>query len=249
MDSDGPPRISPTVVATLANDLRNILTVIVSCFDSVRNQVPPSPGNDRHFADLDSAVDAAFNICREMLEIARPRAAGLEPAVVDVNEVVAHTRDMVERIVGESIGVSLHLAAATPVVRADVVQLEWVLLNLASNAADAMPNGGRLRLETASVDIPPHVVSAGPFKGRRHVRLTASDTGPGMPPEVRRGALEPFFTTREGKTGLGLTSVAMTVQRLGGSLRLRNNTPRGTCVDVYLPLLGPASQPSDASSQ
>ena len=235
MDSKGLPDFSTTVVATLANDLRNALTVIVRCLDAVRGNVPQSPQNDQSFADLENAIDSAFYISREMFAIARPHQ--IEPAVVDVNEVVAYARDMIERILGDNIRLSLHLAALTPVVRADVVQLEWVLLNLAWNAVDAMPNGGRLKIETVSIDIPDQVMTDAASRGRRQVRVTVNDSGFGMTAEARISALEPFFSTKQGRMGLGLTSSAMTVRRLGGSLHLRNNAPQGTSVDIYLPVV------------
>jgi signal transduction histidine kinase len=240
MDFEELPYISAAAVAALANDLRANLRVIVSCLDAIRGHVPQTPQIDQNFADLDSAIDGAFYIGREMLALVQPARA--EPTRIDVNELVAHARDMVERVLGDAIPLSLNLSATAPIVKADLVQLEWVLLNLAWNAADSMPTGGRVRIETVSIDIPPDIATEGTYKGRHHVRLTVSDTGSGMSPEVKDRAIEPFFSTRTGKTGLGLTSVAMTVRRLGGSLRLRDNSPQGTSVDIYLPVQGTPPQ-------
>jgi signal transduction histidine kinase len=234
MDFEELPYISATAVAALANDLRATLRVIVSGLDAIRGHVPQTPQIDQTLADLDSAIDAAFYVGREMLALAQP--ARTEPTLIDLNELVAHAREMVERVLGDAIRLSLNLSATAPVIKADLVQLEWVLLNLAWNAADSMPNGGRVRIETVSIDIPPDIATDGTYKGRHHVRLTVSDTGSGMSPDVRNRAVEPFFSTRTGKTGLGLTSASITVRRLGGSLRLRDNSPQGTSVDIYLPV-------------
>src|SRR5688500_8519999 len=157
-------------VAILTNDLRNLLTVMVSCIDAIRSSVPPHPVVDHSFVELDGAIYSAFYISREMLGIARPHR--VEPAVLDVNELIAQAKGVLKRIVGNDIRLSLDLAAPSPIVRADVVQLEWVLLNLAANAADAMPQGGLFKIETATVDIPSDVATEAATAARRHVRIT-----------------------------------------------------------------------------
>jgi signal transduction histidine kinase len=224
----------------LANDLRNLLAVMVSCLDSIRSNIFPGPDSEQMLAELDGAIDGAFYISREMLGIARPHR--VDPAVVDVNELVAQARGVLERILGDKIRLSFDLAAATPVVRADVVELEWVLLNLAANAADAMPDGGVFRIETALIDRRPAEGSG--TGGRRHyVRITASDSGPGMDDDVRDHALEPFFTTKDGRKGLGLTSAAVAVRRLGGWLHIESNPPKGARIAIYVPTLSSPRNP------
>jgi two-component system cell cycle sensor histidine kinase/response regulator CckA len=221
MESDGPshrsgsPKLSTLMVVQLANDLRNLLTVIASCADSIRCTIP-SPGSDvdQTLAELDGAVDGAFYISRELFALVRPQP--LEQSVIDVNDLVDQARSVIERVLGDRIRVSFNLAAAAPIVRADAVQLEWVLLNLAWNAADTMPCGGMLSIGTASVDTPLNVTAHDIPRIRRYIRLTISDTGRGMSGEARTTAFEPFFTTKAGGWGVGLTSVAVTIARLGG---------------------------------
>jgi signal transduction histidine kinase len=221
----------------LANDLRNLLAIMVSCIDSIRGNIFPGPDSEQMLAELDGAIDGAFYISREMLGIARPHR--VDPAVVDVNELVAQARGVLERILGSRIRLSFDLAATTPIVRADVVELEWVLLNLASNAADAMPEGGAFAIETALIDKRPGAAGA-----RRHyVRITATDSGPGIDDDVRDHALEPFFSTKEGRKGLGLTSAALAVRRLGGWLHIESHPPKGARISVYLPMLSSPRHP------
>ena len=242
MESDGTshrsssPKLSTLLVVQLANDLRNLLTVVASCADSIRRTIPPGSEVDQTLAELDGAVDGAFYISRELFALVRPQP--LEQSVIDVNDLVDQARSVIERVLGDRIRVSFNLAAAAPIVRADAVQLEWVLLSLAWNAADAMPCGGMLSIGTASVDTPLNVTAHEIPRIRRHIRLTISDTGRGMSGEARTTAFEPFFTTKAGGWGVGLTSVAVTIAHLGGWVDVHENVPSGTRIEIYLPALG-----------
>jgi two-component system cell cycle sensor histidine kinase/response regulator CckA len=225
-----PSRVSALMVAQLANDLRNLLTVMAGGLDSIRDSVPSGSEADKRLDELDGAIDGAFHVSRELLALVRPNPD--EPGVSDVNEVVMQARSVIERMLGTDIRLFVELAAEAPFVQADAVQLEWLLLNLAANAADAMPNGGFLQIQTA--DTSPRDDS-----GRdRYLRLTATDTGRAMSTEAQERAFEPFFSTKLGGTGLGLTSVVMTVRRLNGWLEMKHRR-RGTKIDIYLPALGP----------
>jgi signal transduction histidine kinase len=229
-DSGGPSRVSAVMVAQLANDLRNLLTVMAGCLDSIRESVQPGSDADKRLAELDGAIDGAFYISRELLALVKPSPS--EPGVSDLNEVVLQARSVIERMLGADIRLFVEVTAEVPYVQADAVQLEWLLLNLAANAADAMPHGGFLQIHTASTF--PH----GESRRERYLRLTVADTGRGMSTEAQDKAFEPFFSTKLGGTGLGLTSVAMIVQRLGGWLEVKHQR-HGTRIDIYLPALGP----------
>ena len=224
------------MVAQLANDLRNVLRVAASCVDSLRGSVPAGPDVDETITDLDRAIEGAFRVSRELFGLVTPDA--VEPGIVDINELVLQARSAIERIVGSNIRTAVYLAAVTPIVHADGIPLEWALLNLAWNAADAMPGGGVLTIETDSADIPVHGRHQFATRNRRHVRVTVTDTGSGMTKEVRARALEPFFTTKKNSRGLGLTSAAMTVGRLGGWLNVQDNRPQGSRIEIYLPVMG-----------
>ena len=224
------------MVAQLANDLRNVLTVAASCVDSLRGSVPPGPDVGQAITDLDRAIEGAFRVSRELFGLVTRESA--QPGIVDINELVLQARSAIERIVGSNIRTAVYLAAVTPIVHADGIPLEWALLNLAWNAADAMPGGGVLTIETDSADIPVHGRHQFATRDHRHVRVTVTDTGSGMTKEVRARALEPFFTTKKNSRGLGLTSAAMTVGRLGGWLNVQDNRPHGSRVEIYLPVMG-----------
>jgi two-component system, cell cycle sensor histidine kinase and response regulator CckA len=220
----------------LANDLRNLLAVMVTSIDTIRRTIPPAPEVERTLGELDSAIDGAFRVSHEMVAMVQPQA---ELAVADLNQVVSQTRYVIERLAGEHIALLINLTPFDTVVRAAEIDLEWLLLNLASNAADAMPDGGLLTLETDLIRIPSNVTSdAGPA-GVSYARLTITDTGGGMHPQVRARAIEPFFSTRSGAFGLGLTSAALIVRRLGGYFRVASTGPAGTSLEVHLPAYEP----------
>ena len=201
-----------------ANDLRVLLAAMVTCVDSIRAKVPQGLNVDRDFAAFDSAIDNAFYVSRELIAVGAPKTS--EPGVIDVNELVLQVRGILERILGPSIRLSFSLAATSPIVQADAVQLEWVLLNLAANGRDAMPDGGTLTIETTSIDAAPQDIRA-TSRHRRYIRLTVRDTG----------------ETKKGGTGLGLTGVAITSRLLNGSLHVHSNEPHGTAVHIYLPVV------------
>ena len=241
MDSDGSrhgdrSRLSATMAITLAHDLRNLLTIMAGGLDALRGSLPSSPEIDHTLAAIDRAIDGAFVIGNELLAMVHPHPA--EESVVDLNQVVAQASHLMAHVLGDRILLLLELVPSTAMVRADAVRLEWVLLNLASNAADAMPNGGHVTIATGLLDLPSAPGAGDSPTVKPFVRLTVSDTGPGMSPYLQSKAFEPFFTTRPDRLGLGLTSAAITVGRLGGRLRLQSNSPQGTSVEIDLPLLG-----------
>jgi signal transduction histidine kinase len=150
--------------------------------------------------------------------------------------VVMQSKGVLERMLGRGVHLILNLSATSPIVQADAVQLEWLLLNLAANGRDAMPDGGTLTIETSYLDSTPSDAGAA-ARHSRYVRLTVQDTGSGIIPDVQTRMFEPFFTTKPGGTGLGLTGVAITSCLLNGLLHVRSNKPHGTEVHVYLPIV------------
>jgi len=230
-----PSAVSPLTVVQLANDLRHLLGVMTNCAETLRRRLPPDAA-ERDFAELEGAIDSAFCISRELAAPAGA-APGIICGVVDVNELVTQAQGVLERVLGEDIRLALDLAATAPFVAADPVQLEWVVLNLAANARDAMPHGGVASIETRSLD---HWMDGARPNGRRSqpfVRLTVNDVGDGMNTDVQNRAFDPFFTTKDGRLGLGLTSAMVTVRRLGGWLHLESTPGVGSHFHVYLPAL------------
>jgi CheY-like chemotaxis protein len=164
---------------------------------------------------------------------------------VEVGEILAAMDRMLRRLIGEDVELTTVAGVGLGRIRVDPVQLEQVLLNLAVNARDAMPKGGRLAIEAANVDGPG--VDAGAPQDRRWVMVAVRDTGLGMSPEVQAHLFEPFFTTKEpGKgTGLGLATVYGIVKQAGGEVRVRTEPGRGTSFEVLFPRV---DDPADADA-
>ena len=190
---------------------------------------------ERDLIELEGAIDSAFHIARELIGEKAP--ATDPPAVADINELTLDLSPVLERVLGRDIRLSLRLDASDAMVEAEAVQIEWVLLNLAANSRDAMPDGGVFEIRTASVTR--HLDS--PRRDVRYIHVAITDTGHGFTEDVHAHAFEPFVSTREGHTGFGLTSVAMSVRRFGGSLYIESDHS-GTRVLIHLPVLVP-SQP------
>jgi two-component system cell cycle sensor histidine kinase/response regulator CckA len=171
---------------------------------------------------------------RQLLAFSRRQR--LAPSVLDLNEVVDELERLLTPLIGEAIELDVGRAGERLLVRADRGQLGQVLVNLATNARDAMPEGGKLSITTAAVEI---AAGHAALSAGRYALLSVSDTGVGMEPDTRRRAFDPFFTTKElGKgTGLGLATVYGIVEQSGGRITLESEPGRGTRFDVYLPRL------------
>ena len=158
--------------------------------------------------------------------------------LIDLNRVVREIEQMLRRLIGEDVIMATQLPPEQLCIKADLTQLEQILVNLAVNARDAMPSGGRLTIETATVTFAgPHAEDGATVPPGRYVRLSVSDTGCGMTPDTKARVFEPFFTTKEkGKgTGLGLATVYGAVTQLGGFIFVRSRLHQGTTFEVYLP--------------
>jgi len=209
----------------IAHDFNNLLTVIVSSLGFARDGLP---ADHPSAADVDNALRAArraAGLVRQLLAFSGRQA--LEPRVIDLNELLSGLGEMLRRLLGESIEVEIRPAAAPCPVEADPGQIEQAIMNLAVNALDAMPGGGRLTIETAPAD------------GDR-VLLSVSDTGCGMDEETRRLAFEPFFTTKgpDKGTGLGLSIVYGIVGQCGGEIRVSSEPGTGATFEILLPRVG-----------
>jgi CheY-like chemotaxis protein len=182
------------------------------------------------------AGKSAAAMTKELLAFSRKQV--LQPVILDLNEVVSGAENLVRRLLGEDITMELRLAPGVDCVKADRAQLEQVLLNLAVNARDAMPDGGRLTITTdvalgSRDDLAPRLAGA----TGRHVLLRVTDTGHGITPEVQARLFEPFFTTKEvGKgTGLGLSTVYGVVKQSAGHIWAESEVGRGATFVIALP--------------
>jgi PAS domain S-box-containing protein len=220
----------------VAHDFNNLLTVITGNAELLREPVDPDDQQYRHVEQIEKAADRAASLTQQLLAYSRRQV--IAPKVLDLNAIVTEMGKMLPRLIGEDIELIVVPNASLGRVRADRGQVEQVLLNLAVNARDAMPQGGKLTIETANVDL-------GEDYARRHVGvrpgsyvlLAVSDTGHGMDVETQSHIFEPFFTTKEkGKgTGLGLSTVFGIVKQNDGHIWVYSEPGQGTTFKIYLP--------------
>ncbi|MGE0590962.1 MAG: PAS domain S-box protein [Vicinamibacterales bacterium] len=224
------------LTAGIAHDFNNLLSVILGAGQTLRDSFP---GDDLRATDADAVVDAAgraATLTRQLLAFSRRQV--LELRTLDLNDIVRSVDRVLRRAVGERIDVRLRLAEALEPVRVDAGQIEQVLMNLAVNARDAMPDGGTLAIETSNVELDTaYAARHTSVVSGRYVLVTVSDTGCGMDAQTARRVFEPFFTTKErGRgTGLGLSTCYGIVKQSGGYIWVYSEPHRGTVFKVYLP--------------
>ena len=220
----------------IAHDFNNVLTAIGGFSELAAAQVGADAPVAEDIAEIRNATGRAATLTRSLLAFSRKQV--MQPTVLNLNDVVTAIAPMLARLIREDVELVIRLEPSLGHTLADRGQFEQVIVNLVVNAGDAMPNGGRLTIETANTDLAQesartHVGSTpGP-----HVMLAVSDTGVGMTPEVLEHAFEPFYTTKEqGKgTGLGLSTVIGIVQQSDGSMEVTSKPGHGTTFRIYLP--------------
>jgi signal transduction histidine kinase/PAS domain-containing protein len=220
----------------VAHDFNNLLTVIGTYCELLKQGV--TEGNAR-LADVDEIYNAtvrAAALTNQLLTFSRKQV--LQPKLLNLNEIVAGMEEMLRRLIDTGIRIETSAFASLSQLRADPAQMEQVLLNLAVNARDAMPNGGMLRIETDEAFLDAAYAAARPgVTAGRYVLLSVSDTGSGMDDETRERIFEPFFTTRgaDGGSGLGLFVCREIATRNGGEIRL-DDPPRGARFVLLIPV-------------
>jgi len=226
------------VAGGLAHDFNNLLSVIMTCGDLLLDALGRDDPNREEVEQMRKAADSAAALTRQLLAFSRQQE--LEPRVVSVNVVVEHLHKILRRVIGKDVELVTALTPELGPVQADVGQLEQILMNLAVNARDAMPSGGRLTIETADVERNPE---AAQDRERRFVMLAVTDTGVGMDETTKARIFEPFFTTKKpGKgTGLGLATVYGIVNQSGGLIAVDSELGRGTTFKIYLPQIDGAA--------
>jgi len=219
----------------IAHDFNNLLTAITGYTDLLYLRLPGDIGK-RELSEIRKASDRAASLTRQLLAFSRQQV--LQPKIINVNDVVGNLSAMLTRLIGEDIELIASLGERIGPVKADPFQLEQVLMNLAVNARDAMPRGGKVTIETANVTLDRHYTQSHPdVKPGEYVMIAVSDTGTGMDSETRARIFEPFFTTKEmGKgTGLGLSTVYGIVKQSQGHMWVYSEPGQGATFKVYLP--------------
>ncbi|MCK6549054.1 ATP-binding protein [Myxococcota bacterium] len=230
----------------IAHDFNNQLTVIIGNVALAREELPPDAPLDELLTDVSSAASSGAHLTRQLLAFSRRQI--IEPRVVDLNEVVAGLGKMLPRLLGENVSLRVFTAPDLGPTRLDPGQAEQMLLNLALNAKDAMPQGGVLTIETANVTLDDGYVASHPqAKPGPHVMVAVSDSGIGMTAAVKEHVFEPFFTTKpKGQgTGLGLAMVYGAVKQNGGTIEVYSEPGSGTTFKIYLPRVAAELEPEE----
>ena len=220
----------------VAHDFNNLLMVIKGHTELLVNILPASEKYSRKIEQIERAADRASGLTRQLLAFSRLQV--LQPHVMNLNEVVEEMGRLLPRLIGEDIELVIRGAEDLGAIRADASQMEQVIMNLAVNARDAMPGGGRLLIETSNAELDSAYNVVHPIvREGRYVLLAVSDTGTGMNAETQAHIFEPFFTTKpQGKgTGLGLATVYGIVKQSGGFIWVYSEERRGTSFKIYLP--------------
>ena len=221
----------------IAHDFNNILTAIVGFGTLVAEQVRGNEEASWNTSEILAAATRASELTRQLLAFGRRQV--LHPTRVDLNETVHSLAAMLRQLIGEHIDLKIFCELDLPPIRADLSQLESALANLVVNARDAMPDGGRVTIETSSVTLhDDYCASHVGVRAGRYARLSVTDTGIGMSQELQARIFEPFFTTKEpGKgTGLGLATVYGIVKQSGGNIWVYSEEGMGATFKMYLPL-------------
>jgi signal transduction histidine kinase/DNA-binding response OmpR family regulator len=220
----------------IAHDFNNLLTVISGYSEISLRKLEKESQLYRNVLEIKKAGVRAAGLTRQLLAFSRKQV--LQPKIINLNHVITDTNKMLGRLIGEDIEVGLFLKPDLWKVTADPGQIDQVLMNLAVNARDAMPQGGKLTIKTANVEMDPEIADEyASVQGGSHVLLTVSDTGSGMDEATQQRIFDPFFTTKEiGKgTGLGLSTVYGIVKQSGGFISAQSEVGKGTTFNIYLP--------------
>jgi two-component system cell cycle sensor histidine kinase/response regulator CckA len=219
----------------IAHDFNNLLAVILGGAGAIRAG-DLSPAQAADMATVEDAARRGAALVAQLLAFARQQR--LQPCILELNAAVAGIAPLLRRLLGEGIALELRLEEPGRRVRVDPGQLDQVILNLAANAREAMPDGGRLRIATGhAVVLRPEGEGPGALPPGRYAVLEVADTGSGIPPEVLPRLFEPFFTTRpeKGGTGLGLATVHGIIAQSGGHIGVTSQAGEGTCFRIHLP--------------
>jgi len=234
----------------VAHDFNNLLTVIMSYSSLLLGDIEATDPRRQDVQEISDAAERAAALTGQLLAFSRKQVMHTRP--ISINGVITGVEKMLRRLIGEDIELVTSLGDSLHLVNADPGQLEQVIINLAVNARDAMPNGGKLSIATSNAEIPPDSRRKSVAKSENgHVMLSVTDTGVGMTREIQQRVFEPFFTTKEqGKgTGLGLATVYGIVTQSGGEVHLHSQPNKGTTFRLFFPALATAAESVPAVSE
>jgi two-component system, cell cycle sensor histidine kinase and response regulator CckA len=220
----------------IAHDFNNLMQAILGYINLLDRRLPLGDPNHEAVEQIQKSLAHASSLTRQLLAFSRKQV--LTPKLLPLNTAVSDMNHLLQRVLGETIQLKLKLAMPVPWIRADPGQMEQLILNLAINARDAMPQGGTLGIETSNIEFRRETaLASGRIAAGSYAVLRISDTGHGMSPEVQAHLFEPFFTTKgNGKgTGLGLSNVYGVVKQSGGEITVNTQEGRGTTFEIYLP--------------
>jgi PAS domain S-box-containing protein len=220
----------------VAHDFNNLLTVITGYSELLLQKIGKESPMHGEVEEIKRAGERASSLTQQLLAFSRKQI--IEPKVILLDSMVAETHKMLARLIGENIDLQTITGKSPGTVKVDPGQFQQILMNLAVNARDAMPDGGKIVIETANVDLDEGYCALHPYvKPGRFVMLAVSDTGKGMSEEVKTHIFEPFFTTKEmgSGTGLGLATTYGAVHQAGGSIEVYSEVGIGTTFKIYLP--------------
>jgi nitrogen-specific signal transduction histidine kinase/ActR/RegA family two-component response regulator len=227
----------------VAHDFNNLLMVITGYGELLLDDLGPDDPRHSHVDEVLKAARAAAGLTRQLLAFSRQQV--IQPRLLTLEALVHDSEKMLRRMIGEDIELVTTMNPAPATVRIDASQLEQVVMNLVVNARDAMPEGGRITIETASIDLSDaYARSHWPATPGRYAMLAVTDTGVGMDETTRARVFEPFFTTKElGKgTGLGLSMVYGIVKQSGGFIWVYSEPGKGATFKIYLPQVDEAAE-------
>jgi PAS domain S-box-containing protein len=220
----------------VAHDFNNLLTAIIGNVSLALMKLSPSDPSAGMLVEVKKASERAARLTQQLLAFSRKQI--IQPKVLDINDLIAGLMTMLASLIGENIELRTIPGVGLGLVKVDPGQIEQILMNLAVNARDAMPNGGKLLIETVNVDLDAGYCARHPDSSPgRFVMLAVTDTGHGMSEEVRKQIFEPFFTTKPkgSGTGLGLSTIYGAVRQSGGSIEVSSEEGSGTTFRIYLP--------------
>jgi signal transduction histidine kinase len=232
----------------IAHDFNNILTAIIGYGNLLSMKTANDEVHRPYIDHILSAANRAASLTQGLLAFSRKQI--INPQPVTVNAIIEQVQKLLHRIIGEDIELRTVLTGEDTTVMADTGQIEQVLINLAANARDAMPNGGQLTIETRPAEIGSEYLRAhGYGKAGKYILISVSDSGEGMDERTLDRIFEPFFTTKEvGKgTGLGLAIVYGSIKQHNGYINVSSEPGRGTTFTIYLPLLKAEARPATAA--